>query len=559
MPFRRYFSISASFLVLALAITVLYGPFLENPLAFDDHGLFDNNAVFDYAQTPFPSYSRVFPYFTLGFVHVLSGGDLAWNRAFSLVLHGLTVIALYFFLRRATRRQENPARLPVIAFVCLWVALNPVAVYGVAYLIQRTILFASLFAILSASLYLRAQQEARNADLFSAALMAALSMLSKEHALLLPAAVVALTPLVRDWNRATLARAAGYLALSVPCSLWIALRRNVESLVGTAYEIYAGQVSAQIGSVDFSGGEWAMSIATQLLLFWKYLFLWFVPNPQWMSVDLRVDFPTLWSGMPGFVALAFSVLVLLAAGLLWLRGCFTANTLNTRLAFASALLFAAIPFVVELSVIRVQEPFVLYRSYLWMPAYALLLTLLLLTLFKALGKMPSPWPRRSVWVILILALASLFPLAQDRLKSFSSEAALWQDALQKLPRPDVAGADRIYYNLAGEAFKRKDFDEALRYSERVVKQNPTAFQGYLARGTSLLALRQLNAASAAFDEAERHNPPPEFLGYIESKRCAVLEIRNERDATIACLRRSAKMGYGGAAFRLKMMGLEDTP
>lgn len=112
MPFRRYFSISASFLVLALAITVLYGPFLENPLAFDDHGLFDNNAVFDYAQTPFPSYSRVFPYFTLGFVHVLSGGDLAWNRAFSLVLHGLTVIALYFFLRRATRRQENPARLP---------------------------------------------------------------------------------------------------------------------------------------------------------------------------------------------------------------------------------------------------------------------------------------------------------------------------------------------------------------------------------------------------------------------------------------------------------------
>ena len=161
--------------------------------------------------------------------------------------------------------------------------------------------------------------------------------------------------------------------------------------------------------------------------------------------------------------------------------------------------------------------------------------------------------------ILILTLASLFPLAQDRLKSFSSEAALWQDALQKLPRPDVAGADRIYYNLAGEAFKRKDFDEALRYSELVVKQNPTAFQGYLARGTSLLALRQLDAASAAFDEAERHNPPPEFLGYIESKRCAVLEIRNERDANIACLRRSAKMGYGGAAFRLKMMGLEDTP
>ena len=158
-------------------------------------------------------------------------------------------------------------------------------------------------------------------------------------------------------------------------------------------------------NIDFPGGEWAMSIATQLLLFWKYLFLWFVPNPQWMSVDLRVDFPTLWSGMPGFVALAFSVLVLLAAGLLWLRGCFTANTLNTRLAFASALLFAAIPFVVELSVIRVQEPFVLYRSYLWMPAYALLLCLLLLRIEQALGKRQAVWLRPAFWGVLLLAAA----------------------------------------------------------------------------------------------------------------------------------------------------------
>ena len=544
------------FLPGTILLAALYAPFFGNPLVFDDHGLFDNNAVYDYAQTPFLAYSRIFPYFTLGLMHVLSGGDLLWNRVFSLALHALVVIALYFFLRRATRRAESPAAPSIMAVVCLWVALNPAAVYGAAYLVQRTILFACLFSILAATLYLRAQQEARNADLFSAALMSLCAMLGKEHAVLLPAAVVALTPLVCNWNRATRIRAAGYLALALPCALWIALRRNADALLGTAYEIYAGEVSAQIGAVNFPGGEWAMSIATQLLLFWKYLFLWFVPNPQWMSVDLRIDFPSLWSGMPGFAALALSVLALLAAGICWLRGCLTANTLNPRLAFASALLFAAIPFAVELSVIRVQDPFVLYRSYLWMPAYALLLTLLLLTLFKALGKRPSPWPRRSVWVILILAAAGLFPLAQDRLQSFSSEVALWQDALQKLPRHDVPGADRIYYNLAGEAFKRKDFDEALRYSELVIKQNPTAFQGYLARGTSLLALRQLDAASAAFDEADRHNPPPKFLGYIESKRCAVLEIRNERDATIACLRRSAKMGYGGAAFRLKMMGLE---
>lgn len=214
--------------------------------------------------------------------------------------------------------------------------------------------------------------------------MAALSMLSKEHALLLPAAVVALTPLVRDWNRATLARAAGYLALSVPCSLWIALHRNVESLVGTAYEIYAGQVSAQIGNIDFPGGEWAMSIATQILLFWKYLFLWFIPNPQWMSVDLRIGFSgvVVWhAGLCGAGALRAGFAGggnLLAA---WVLRCKLPEH-PAGLRFRPAVCgdsvcggalghpcSGAVRALPQLS---------------WMPAYALLLTLLLLTLLRRL-------------------------------------------------------------------------------------------------------------------------------------------------------------------------------
>ena len=550
-------------ILLALLLAALYGPFTGNPLVFDDTPFFISRAVFNAAITPFSLAPRTFPYFSIGLVHVLAAGDLAWNRYLSTALHGLVVIALYFFLRRTTNRVavDTVTRQPVLLFVCLWVALNPAAVYGAAYLIQRTILLACLCSLLAACLYLRAQQEARTADLFSAALLATLATMMKEHALLLPAALVVLTPLVSDWNRASLSRAALFLALSLPYAGWVALNIG-KGLVSTTYEPYAEQMAAllvQQGiAAHFPGGEWGLSIATQLLLFWKYLFLWLFPNPQWMSVDLRVDFPALWSSWPGFAALAAALLVWLTATGVWLRGLLTpvapASPRWQRLALASALLFAAIPFVVELSVVRLKEPLVLYRSYLWMPAYALLLCLLLLRCQRALEK-----SRPVFWGILLLAAASLFPLAQDRLKSFSSEEALWQDARQKLPHPDVTGSWRIYYNLTNEAIKRRDFDEALRNSEIVIAQTPELFPGYLVRGLTFLAMRDLDTAWQLFDEADRRNSSRLVKGIIENHRCSILESRGEKEALIACLGRAAENGHEVAKLRYKMLTTQKNP
>lgn len=542
-------------LALALVVAALYLPFSGNPAVFDD--VVVKLSAFDFAQEVFSRSTRTFPYFTIGLVQVISGGDLAWNRYVSVFLHGAVILALYFFLSRVLARDpviDDGVRRWVVVLVCLWVALNPVAVYATGYLIQRTIVLATLCAILSANLYLRAQQQERTADLFSAALLAGLSVMCKEHAVFLPLAAIALTPLVCDWNRIVIWRALGYLTLSLPCAIWAMMNRGVD-IAGTSYEIYSGQVMSQVasqGGFDFPGGVWAMSVATQLLLFWKYLILWLLPNPQWLSADMRIDFSALWSGGVAYVALLVSLIVLLGTAMHWYRS----GGRGKIGQLSAVLLFTVIPFLVELSVVRVQEPFVLYRSYLWMPAYALFFCLVL-GWGDAWTSRHGVRQRRLYWCVLLLACAALFPMAQDRLRSFSSEEALWQDAQRKLPRPDVAGADRIYYNLAGEAFKRKDYAEALRLSEMVVAQNPGVFYGYLAKGASLLALRELDAASRAFDEAESHQPPPNFLGHIEFQRCSVIEIRGSRDELIACLRRSAKMGYEMARFRLKMEGIEE--
>ena len=544
-------------LLVVVVIVFCYRMGFESPVVFDDHNILTNMVYFDHAMAFDYRMTRELPYFSIGLLHILSGGDLVWNRMANVALHALVALALYCFIKRAlSGRSDRGYETKEVAAVCmaLWFAFNPVAVYGTGYLIQRSIVMATLFGLVSATLYLRAHQENRTADVFSAALLGALAMMSKEHAVFLPLGIAILTPLVVDWDRQAVQRGVAFLALSLPCMVWAILHRGT-GVVGASYEHYAADVLTQISLPGFAGsqpGVWLMSIATQCLLFWKYLVLWWLPNPVWMSADMRVDFDALWGGWFGPLGVLMSFAVFVLAVWAWWRS--GRGTFGGQL--ATALLYVLVLFCVEFSVVRVQEPFVLYRSFLWMPGYALMLALLLVRADQWVATKGIIW-RRLLWGIVVVACFGLVPLAQDRLRSFSSEEALWRDAEVKLLRPDVAGADRIYYNLAGEAFKRKDYATALEYSDKVIRQNPKAFHGYLARGTSLLAQRNTEAALVAFDAADEHNPPPEFRGYIEFKRCGVYSVRGEKDEAIACLRRSAKMGYEMAKFQLRMAGLAE--
>src|SRR6266516_5967963 len=63
-------------------------------------------------------------------------------------------------------------------------AIHPVAVYGAGYLVQRTIVFATLFSLLSIVLFVRGLARGRYADALSAALMYSIAVLSKGHSVL---------------------------------------------------------------------------------------------------------------------------------------------------------------------------------------------------------------------------------------------------------------------------------------------------------------------------------------------------------------------------------------
>ena len=540
-------------LVVLLIGSSLYSSFIASSPIFDDHNVVTNAVFGNYALSPLPLAPRSIPYFSIAFLNIISTDNIAWNRCFNVGLLIGTTLALNTFLKRVFNRLISKDSAPHASIIALcisaWFILNPVTVYGVAYLAQRTILMATLFSLVSATLYLRAQHENRSVDLLSAGLCACLAMLCKEHALLLPFAIAALTPLATGWNRITIRRCATFNVLLLPMSWWVISNRAPEA--GSSYEIYSGDILSQFSlPAPFSdiGGVWGMSIATQLGLFLRYLGSWLWPDPAYLSADLRIDFDQYWTGPIGYLLALISVSLIASAFLHTSR---KSARPELRL-ISSGIAYSAILFVVELSVVRVQEPFVLYRSFLWMPGYALIFSGLIAIVVQKIN-IRNKKAATTLLILLPLLPLAMTPWTVDRLHSLESEESVWRDALLKLPKPTTPGADRIYYNLAGEAYKRKDYSAALDFSERVVRQSPGAFQGYLALGTSLIALGKLDEASKAFDKAESLPKPEMFNGYIQFKRCILLELGGSQGVdVINCLEKSAGMGYSQAKMILQL-------
>src|SRR6266853_2687076 len=191
----------AAGLIAGLA-SALYWPFLGNPRDFDDWVFFSGQNFSYYATHPFGLELRRPPYFSLAITEVLIGG-LQAHRIVSLAFHVGCALALYrlvYELLRAVSHSSRPesgsnANAAWACAAAVLFAVHPVAVYGAGYLVQRTILFATLFSLLSIVFFVRGLVRGRHADAVSAALMYSVAVVSKEHSILLPGAA-ALTVLL---------------------------------------------------------------------------------------------------------------------------------------------------------------------------------------------------------------------------------------------------------------------------------------------------------------------------------------------------------------------------
>jgi len=477
---------------------VLYGGGLRYPLVFDDYGLSQHALRSYYAEaTARIGQVRWLTYASFGWIQALLGPDREWQRVTNILLHVGTALALFGFLARLFEALLAGERTRGLAlFGALWFLVHPAAVYGVAYLMQRSIILATLFSLLALRCVLEGLLR-RSARWYAAAALAyVLALSSKELAVMLPAVAAALAVLVRGPSRDLLRALGGWLLALAAIGAFAALQRR--ALLGAAYEAFAGEILARLG-VD-AAIAYPLSVENQATLFFRYLATWLAPWPGWMSVDVRTPFPTELLGWPhsaGFVAwLAYAVV---ATWLLLRRG---------RLGLAGfGLLFPWLLALTEMSAVRVQEPFVLYRSYLWMSGLPAILPVL-----------TAPLGAR--WRVGALAAlcAALAVAAHGRIETFSSALALWDDAARKNTTPGAPYVERAYVSRGLAELSAARFDAAAADFARALELNPRSPDAYLGRGTLRLRQGELAGALADFDRAIALDPayPSPY-----NKRCVV--------------------------------------
>ena len=508
VPLRATPTLLVACLFVALAFGLYWGA-LRNPPVFDDQQLLRVDALRLFATQGLGLDFRRLSYATFGWTYEVVGAQWAWHRAVNVLLHALTAFLLFSFIRRllgwvrATAPEPPGAgddhALWMAFFAALIFMLHPAAVYGVAYLVQRSIIMATLFGLLCLRLFLEGLIRASLPYYLAAAAAYLLAVLSKEHSVMLPAVAGALAVLVRGPSLRLLREFAVPAALFAAIGLLVVLK--AKGYLGAPYETFAPQLVSRItesGSGPVVDRLYHLSVFNQGSLFFKYLLVWWVPYTGWMSIDIRTTFPAgifSWPHIMGFAAyLAYPVV---AASLLARGG---------RLGLLGfGLFFPWLLALTEMAAVRIQEPFVLYRSYLWMSGLTIAVAALL-------WRVDS---KRSYSLLAAACVALILPL-QDRLDSFSSGLKLWDDVVRKNTDAGAPFVERGYHNRGLALLQAKQYPDALRDFDRALEINPRDADALMGRGTLFARIGSFDRALADLGQAIEIDPE-----YAEAyaKRC----------------------------------------
>ncbi|MES2538275.1 MAG: tetratricopeptide repeat protein [Pseudomonadota bacterium] len=527
-------------LVIALAVSALYWPFRWNPLVFDDNNFFGGKFHSEYLGTVFSFSRRWLPYASFEWTRELFGVKIIWFRIGNLALHIATAAVLFQFLRKLYDAVLPQAATPAVGpvpeqalspvwlafFGALIFALHPAAVYAVAYLIQRSTLMATLFTVIMWYLLLEGVTRGSRWRLILSACAYLLAGLSKEHAIMAPAVALAMLVLVRKPALVLLRQVALTFVLYVLIGAFILYQIKAQHVVAQAYEPRGADMLAAFKANDAAFDvrlAYPLSIVTQFFLFFKYWLVWILPSPAWMSIDMFEDFAVrFWSWPYTAGLIAFLLYPVLAVRLLLQRG--------ERGLLGFALLCPWLMFATELSTVRIQESFVLYRSYLWMPG-----------IFAALPLLFAKVAAKRTAIILIAFALVMVPASRARLLTFSAPVLAWNDAARLVKdKDDRPGVERIYHNRGLQMSYLGYFREALVDFDKALSLNPNHILSYNDRGATYLDLGDYPRALTDFNKTLELNPqfPRAYFG-----RALTYQALNRHDEARQNYRQLCALGY----------------
>lgn len=557
--------------VMALALTLLaaivYGLGWGNGLVFDDARLTDGTILQGYGSL-WPIKQRMLSYGSFVWLDHLAPGLLPLQRVFNLLLHLATAWLVYRLMtalllridgRDSTRQTALPPepRAALSAGMALFV-LSPVAVYAVGYLIQRSIVMATLFSALACLAFVNGLQAAGGAKLrwlLGAAAAYVLAVLSKEQTFLLAALSVPLYVFVvrPSWRQTVGVVAGALLASLLAVGLLMVFYPNLAAMIGQAFDDTSYQLAAQLDKQRPGAASqiYPLSVLNQAALFFYYGFLWLVPVVGWMSIDMRPPFPLTLTSLPHLAGAAAYVLLFIASVWAVLRRSDVWGFVGL------CLLFPLVLFWTEFATVWVQDPMVLYRSYLWaIPLPGLV----------AVALVASGFSSKTLYGVGV-AVALLFAaLAAERVLSMQTPLTVWTDAVEKADLkapPNAVGRYRAYMNRGAQYLDRFSADLAITdfrnahalgeptggalfnmgVAEQAQKKHPNALRTfaqaeaagytdgplYYHRGESLLATGQFADAATAYTQALQKKLAPAVASQTRA-RLAEIHMRLGRYA-----------------------------
>lgn len=307
---------------------------------------------------------------------------------------------------------------------------------------------------------------------------------------------------------------------------------RAKGVLGQIYEMDASALFGQEEMLKEVPMLHLLSALTQAGLFFKYCLLMLVPNPAWMSIDMRETFILSWRdwqswiGMLAFVGYGlFAFFCLLRSGRLALLGL--------------ALLYPWLLFLTEFSTIRVQEIFVLYRTYLWLPGYMLLLPLLV-----------SALPDKKIMLAGVFAAMLLVPPAWNRLWVFADNYRLWNDAVTLLHGEDRLGAQRIYFSRGYYAAKdHGDLTKAIDDYKRSLQISAAFPPVRMALAGAYANMGRYQEALVEYDRTIASDPKNSEAYY---GRAFVLKYMHDNVGAATAMQKSCDLGKNMACLMVSM-------
>ncbi|MBP9800091.1 MAG: tetratricopeptide repeat protein [Sterolibacterium sp.] len=551
-----------------MAIIILYAGSSGAPLIFDDKGFFSSYYVSSYGGTISPWVTRYWPYASFAHQSLFFGQSPEEMRPVNTFLHAACALALQCLLARLlvlgaattvgrTHTVDDSSRLlrdarlraeMIALFAAACFALHPVAVFAAAYLVQRSILLATLFSILMWHACLSAWQYNARRWLLWSVVFFYFAVFSKEHAVAAVAMPVGL--LLLFWRNDVVAGADfrpvhGWLTLLAYGVIALAATLPSARVLGTDYEPLMKYFPV--------GHDWHqhllglerihwMSILTQCGLFFKYLGLWLWPDPSALSIDMRESFvsdlssPHHWWTLLFWSSFLGISLVLIVLGRRSGSWCFAVGLMGVGMLTLWGL------FSVELLTVRWQEIFVLYRSYLWMTGLTLVVAAAVHLACSCLAR--SERGRWGLFLAGTLLLLLLVQLSHQRLQIFGTELAVWDDAVRLIEARPAASAvlpgdERAYYNRGLERAQNKDFRAAVRDYDQAIRLNPKFEYTYVVRAISLEKLGRVEESLADLQIALTLEPD---LVLALLQRARTLHAYGQPGAALVDVRRACDLG-----------------